>query len=209
MNKGKIFNIIKIIFYIIIILGIVVYGLDLYTTRGEWRAALNEPPTISIASTSEIEVQANLTIYNPSHSRVQAKLVWYNIYLDNVYVGDGLIPYLTLNPGNNTVVLKTRINILNLPCATIKALSQDKPINITIKGYLIASIQLYGKIGYKDVTVPFNTTVYTVEPPRIPQATQELLKLSYTICTSPNKILEIINYINQTTGGGELPFPTP
>jgi len=210
-RAGKIVSILKILFYLFVIIGVVVYAVDLYSTRGEWRAEIVEPPQVSLESTSQLRVTATVRIYNPSHSTVQAKLIWYNIYVDGQYVGQGFIPYLKLKPGNNTLKVSTTINLASLPCTAITALEDNGSINVSVSGYLIATIELYGKLGYRDVTVPFNTTVYTVQTPRLTGPARDYLKILGLACKSPSTLWSIIEKTveagNVTGGGLQIPFP--
>ena len=152
---------------------------DLYYTRGGWSVALAERPEI-VPHGTYIRVNLVLDIYNPSHSEIKAKLLWYSIYLNNEYVGEGLKPYLLLEPGHNKVRLGIDIDTLRLPCAVAEALAKGT-VTVRVKGYAIVTLMLFGKIGYKDITVPIDTKPYS-EAISLDPATKKALGVVAALC---------------------------
>ncbi|BEP18369.1 hypothetical protein PYJP_17210 [Pyrofollis japonicus] len=176
---GKAMSALKAIFYLVVIAGIAFFIVDLYYTRSGWSTSLAEKPEIQPQGTN-IRINLVLDIYNPSHSEVRAKLVWYSIYLDNEYVGEGLKPYLDLKPGHNKVRLSVTIDTLRLPCAVAEALSKGN-VTVSVKGYAIITLMLFGKVGYKDITVPINTQPYK-EAVKLDPVTKRALGIVTAMC---------------------------
>ncbi len=176
---GKAMNALRALFYIVVILGIVFFIADLYYTRSGWQVTLAQRPEITPVGT-QLKVTLVLDVYNPSHSTVKAKLLWYSLYLDNNYVGEGLKPYLELRPGHNKVRLSLLIDTLHLPCAVVDALAKGR-VTLEVKGYTIITLMLFGKIGYKDITVPINTKPTSIEIKTTPTL-QKALKVAATLC---------------------------
>jgi len=176
---GSKLNAVRAIFYIIVLLGVIFFVADLYYTRAAWHVSLAERPEITPQGT-QIKVTLVLDVYNPSHSTVKAKLLWYSIYIDDNYVGEGLKPYLVLKPGHNRVRLSVIIDPLHIPCAALDALSKGKAV-LQVKGYTIITLMLFGKIGYKDITVPINTKPEQISIAITPTL-QKALGLAAALC---------------------------
>ncbi|KAI9770302.1 MAG: hypothetical protein M1840_003461 [Geoglossum simile] len=51
-------------------------------------------------------------IPNPSLMTLQMGNVTYDLYANNTFIGQSLIPNLTLRPGNNTVEMRSKVNLL-------------------------------------------------------------------------------------------------
>ena len=201
LKVSKIVSILKIMFYVVVIFGLVTYGYGLYVSSNDWRIEVEGVPRIDYVSASEVKITTTLNIYNPSRNNVKLYNVWYSIYIDNYYIGEGFIPYVNLRPGNNKINTSITIEILDLPCNVARALSNDNTINITVKGYAVFQLKLYGKINYKQLTVSFNKTIRNIEFPDAPSGANEMLRLLVTVCDSPHDIVTII-----TGMGSQYPF---
>ncbi|MEB3759682.1 MAG: hypothetical protein GSR72_06880 [Desulfurococcales archaeon] len=202
LNVSKIISILKVMFYIVVVFGLVTYGYGLYVSSNDWRITVDGVPRIDYVSGPEVKITTTLDIYNPSGNNVNLYNVWYSVYIDNYYVGEGFMPYVILHPGNNKINTSITIEILDLPCNVARALSNNDTINITVKGYAVFQLKLYGKINYKQLTVSFNKTISNVEFPNAPPAADEMLRLLVTVCDSPQDIVTIIT----STGGSQYPF---
>jgi hypothetical protein len=193
-RAGKVLAALRALFYIAVIVGVALFVADLYSSRAGWSVALAEPPRVSPEGAS-LRIQAYLDIYNPSHSTVRAKLVWYMVYLGDEPVGQGLIPYLDLKPGHNRVPVFVTVDLLHLPCAVVGSLAKERSVAVSVRGYATVTLMLFGRIGYRDVTVPFNTTVYRVEVPLDP-VSEKALSFAGLLCQAAR-------------GAATLPFRLP
>ncbi len=189
---GKVLKALQALFYITVAAGIAFFLVDLYLSQSGWSVSIAAPPRVQPLGTS-LEITIPLTVYNPSSSKVVAKLVWYTVNMGSEPIGQGLIPYLVLEPGDNRVDLTLRVDIIHLPCAAVEALSKSKEIELNVQGYAVFTIMLFGRFGYRDVTIPFNTTVYKIAVSLDP-ATRGALKVAALLCSA---------------GAGHLPIPLP
>ncbi|MCE4608895.1 MAG: hypothetical protein F7C36_00735 [Desulfurococcales archaeon] len=198
---SSIISYLKLAFYIVVIFGLITYGYGLYVSSKDWKIEVVGVPRIDYVSPSEVKVTSMLEIYNPSGDTMTLYNVWYSIYIDNYYVGEGFLPYVILDPGDNRINTSITIDILDLPCNVARALSSDNTINITVKGYAVFQLKLYGKINYKQLTVSFDRTINDVEFPDAPPGASEMLRLIVAVCDSPQDIVTII-----TSMGSQYPF---
>jgi len=179
-------RVLKALLYATIVAGIVFFAVDLYTTQSGWRVELAGPPRVTPLG-AVVEIEAPLSIYNPSHSRVVAKLLWYSVYLGGEPVGQGLIPYLVLNPGPNRVSVDLKLDIVHMPCAAVENLANRGEIDISVKGYAMVTVMLFGRLGYRDIVVPFNTTAYRVKVP-LPPASRAALRIAAAMCSAASSL---------------------
>jgi len=190
---SRLFKILQAIFYLVVVSGAVFFIADLYLSRGDWSVDIAAPPRVNPMGVS-LEVTVPLLVHNPSSSDVTAKLVWYNVYMNGEPIGQGLIPYLRLRPGDNRVDVTVRVDILRLPCAVIDALAEEGRVYVGASGYAMFTLMLFGRIGYRDLTVPFNTTIYELGV-QLDPASRSALKLASLLCRAAT--------------GQQLPFRLP
>jgi LEA14-like dessication related protein len=154
----------RITYYIVVITGIAVLLLDLYASRTGWDVRLASPPLLEPRATG-FDIHLTLSIHNPSHSIVMAKLVWYSVYIGDTPVGQGMIPYLQLSPGDNTIKTTVHVDVVHLPCAAVESLAENNRLEVGVRGYATMTLTLFGHTGYRDITVPFESSVYSVDIP--------------------------------------------
>ena len=176
---SRVVGLLRALFYLAVAVGLVVWLWDLYVSQQGWSVGLAEAPRVAPEGTN-LRIGLVLDVYNPSGSTVRAKLVWYNIYMNGYYVGEGLIPYLELRPGHNIVRASVDVDVLHLPCAVARALSQGR-VSVDVKGYAMVTLMLFGRIPYRDVTVPIKATPYQWRPSLDP-ATRNAVRFVDALC---------------------------
>ncbi len=196
----KVITALKVIFYVIVIIGIVVYALDLYTSRGRWSASLQRPPEVSVQPPSTLNVLVDLNVYNPSHGKVVVRDLWYNIYINNYFVGEGFKPYVVLFPGNNTLRLSTSIDLSRFPCPLAETFYNGENMTISVSGYAIANVMLFGKLSFRSVMVPFNVTAKEIKVPKLPEVTRSLLYVYIYYCQHSSEIEKALSKFSSLTG---------
>ena len=186
----------KVAFYLVIILGLVVFAVDLYVSRASWSFSLKEAPKVSVEPPGTLILEMDLNVHNPSHSKVFLRNLWFVIYVNGYFVGEGFKPYVVLNPGNNTVVIKTNIDLTRLPCPVAEALYNQEALSVNISGYVVADLMVFGKYSFRSVTVPFNINVENLEPPRLPSASRSLLNVYVYYCTHSDEIMKMLSRLS-------------
>ncbi len=195
IDASKVMLYVKVIFYIIVIFGIFSFGYGLYSTRGNWSVELAGIPTIEYLSPSEAAVRISLDIYNPSGNEIRASNLWFSVYVDGNYIGEGFVPYVILKPGHNIVNVSVSFNLLDIPCSLAEAIKSDSSVNITVKGYVMFQILLYGKINYRQLIVPFSYTVEKVELPDLPPGASNIITLVNMVCKYPDRVLSFLDLL--------------
>ncbi|MCE4617471.1 MAG: LEA type 2 family protein [Desulfurococcales archaeon] len=165
-----------------------------------------ESPTV-------ITIDVPVNIYNPD-GKVSVRNLYYRIYINGEYVGDGFKPYLDLPSGNTTTVFNLKIDLLSLGCGVSDALLNQENITIRVEGYLQFDIKAFGIIPWKTIAIPFNTTAKQYKTPEIPQQALAPLHLKTLICEHPDTITQILQTLQTGNaapggGGGGWGFPSP
>jgi len=194
-KASKLVSTLRLIVYLIVIVGAALYLYGLYESRGEWRYEIGGAPRVSFVSPTVVSIEVPLRIYNPAGD-VSAKLVYYQVYLNNVRVGDGLIPYLTLPHGWSNRTFKVTVDILDLGCGGVDALLKGKA-TVKVSGYAMVDIKTFGGLTWKTITVPFNTTAREARVPPVPEESKPALEAIAAMCK-----------LAHSTPGFNIPFPT-
>ncbi len=195
----KILTAIKVMFYLIVISGIVVYALDLYTSRGNWSVNLQRTPEISVEPPTTLRVSIDLKVLNPSHSKVVIRDLWYNIYINGLFSGEGFKPYVVLSPGNNTLRLVTSFDLNRLSCSLAETFYRGENVSIYISGYAIANLMVFGKFSFRSVMVPFNVTAKEVKVPKLPETARSFLYVYIYYCQHSTEIEKILSKISSSS----------
>lgn len=204
IRRQRLFTYIRVAVYVILILGVAAYLAGLYTHADEWRAEVAGTPDVGVKSPTTITLAVPVNIYNPDGD-VMIRNLYYRIYVNGEYVGDGFKPYLQLPHGNTTVDFKLEVNLLSLGCGTAKAFQQHEDITIRVEGLLQFDVKAFGVIPWKTVTVPFNTTAKKIQPPPIPQEATAPLQLRTLICENPGAIAQILQTLESAAQQGGQP----
>ncbi len=197
-NVGKA---LRIIIYLVILVGIACWIYDLYTMRSEWRASLVDMPRIEYSLPTYATIHLDVDVYNPSHSKVRARFVWYSIYVENQFVGEGFEPYIELRPGHNVLHLDAKIDLSRLPCPVLEALYEGRNVTVSIRGYAVIDLMLFGVVSYKQLLVPFNKTVEELEPPTIPEHVKDALKLYVYLCEHRSEVAKLLEKLGGAIWG--------
>jgi len=176
---------------IIIIVGAILYLYGLYVASKDWRVELNGVPEVGVAGYRSISIEVPVKIYNPD-GEVLAKLIYYRIYIDGEYAGDGFIPYLSLPPGWSEHVVQAEIDLARAGCGVSKALAEGGTISVRLEGYAMIDIKTFGGLTWRTVTVPFNVSAGEVEAPVLDDKTRTFVQLFLLICEAPDQLSTLL-----------------
>ncbi|KSW11793.1 hypothetical protein CF15_03025 [Pyrodictium occultum] len=182
-------SLIKNIIYVIIVIGVALYVYKLYTTSHGWRAELVDVPRIGLASPTQLRISLLVKIYNPSGEQVLARLVYYKVYIQGYYAGDGLIPYLALPPGWSEHRLTLVLDVDKAGCGIAKALATRRNVTVTLQGFAMVDLKAFNTITWKIVTLPFNITVANVNVPKLSSQAAAILQLYTLVCDEAPRLV--------------------
>ncbi len=197
LARGRVLSLVKNIFYVVVIVGVVLWLYGLYVTSGEWRIEAEGAPYVGLKSPRVLHVGVPLKIYNPDGD-VMAKMVYYRVYINGEYAGDGFIPYLDLPSGWSEHRVEVDIDLSKAGCGVAKALDSGENITITLQGYAMIDLKTFGGLTWKTITVPYNLTAAEVPPPSLDEETGAFIHLLLIACEKPGKIVDIIDSMGVT-----------
>ena len=209
-RRARVFSYIRYAIYALIIVGVVLYGYSLYRSAGEWKIELADTPRVGLESPRVVSVRVPLRIFNPD-GEVMAKLVYYRVYIEGYYAGDGFVPYLHLPSGWSEHVFTVELDVSRVSCGLAQALVEGSNATVRVEGYAMVDLKTFGGLTWKTITLPFNYTATQVPLPQLDAATRSLLQLYLYACNHSDTILGIIQTITSRPGGqGFTPIsPTP
>ncbi len=207
-RRARMFSYIRYAIYALIIVGVLLYGYSLYRSAGEWKVELADTPRVGLESPRVVSVRVPLRIFNPD-GEVMAKLVYYRVYIEGYYAGDGFVPYLHLPSGWSEHVFTVEVDMSRASCGLAQALVEGSNATVRVEGYAMVDLKTFGGLTWRTVTLPFNYTATQVPLPQLDAATRSLLQLYLYACNHSDTILGIIQTITSRPGGGQGFTPIP
>jgi len=200
-RRQRLLSMARLAVTLFLLAGVAVYLVGLYNSMGEWRVEAAEPPRVGVAAVGVVRFDLPVRIYNPDGD-VLASLIYYRVYVNGFYVGDGFIPYLELPSGWSEHVITVEVDVSRLGCGVARALGSGENLTVTLAGYASIELKAFGVIPWRTVTAPFNVTLGEAEAPQLDPATSAMLSLYVYLCENSDTILDILQ------GAGGL-FPLP
>ncbi len=207
ISRSRRISLIKDIIYLIILIGIVLYGYSLYKSVGEISIEASGAPKVWFKAPTVLLIDQEVVVHNPG-VEASAKLVYYRVYIEGEYVGDGFIPYLVIPTGDSRHKLHLEVDLSRLSCGLAKAIESGRNITVSIAGYMMVDLKTWGGITWKTITLPFNTTPAVVSLPELPGEARAFLKLYTYVCTHSEDLINILDLLKPKIGlQGATPEP--
>ncbi len=197
---------VKYTIYLVIIIGVIVYLVGVYQHMDEWDAQLSGTPQVSPIGPTALHLEIPVKIYNPDGD-VLARLVYYKVYVEGYYAGDGFIPYLDLKSGWSEHIFKVDLDLSRAGCGLAKALQAGSELTVRVEGYAMVDLKAFGIIPWKTVTVPFNVTATNVTLPGLPAEARAFLALTSYVCDHSGDVMSLIQLLEQTVSTSNLTTP--
>ncbi len=198
LRRQRLFTYLRLAVYALLIIGVIVYVVGLYSSMDEWRVEPAGPPRLGVQAPPVMIVEAPIRIYNPD-GNVLARMVYYKVYINGYYAGDGFIPYLRLQHGWSEHTIRLEVDLSRAGCGLAKALSTGENLTVRVEGLAMVDLKAFGKIPWRTVTVPFNTTAYEVPPPSLDPATRSILQLTVYLCNNSQRIITLLQSLQNAT----------
>jgi LEA14-like dessication related protein len=148
------------IFTGLIIIGIIVYIGLLWVTSQSITAQLKSIETIKYsANSNKITVCFKIQVNNTGYIDVNIEKLYYQIYINGKYLGEGTKENLVISRGVNNIdicLVTTPSDILRVILVT--ALLHREKVNVTIKGYIDIPIKSFGIIKLWSLELPYEET---------------------------------------------------
>ncbi|MEB3774143.1 MAG: hypothetical protein GSR86_04355 [Desulfurococcales archaeon] len=204
VSRSKRISLVKTLVYFIIIIGIISYVYSVNSSIDEWSVKVSGKPDIAPAGVTLMEVSIPVSIYNPG-DKVTAKYIFYRIYFNNYYVGEGFIPYLDLDSGYSEHMLRATIDLSRIGCSVAESIYNNSGIEVRVVGIATVDLYLFGVVPWKSVTLSFNHTVSNVTLPELDPGTRQLLHLYVFACRNSDKIYSVVEWVvNAAESGSSL-----
>ena len=201
LRRQRIIGLVKTLFYVVVFVGVALYLYGLYAASGEWRVEPASAPYVGLRSPRVLEVGGEVNIYNPD-GPVMAKLVYYRVYVEDEYVGDGLVPYLDLPSGWSTHRFSVTVDVARLGCGVAEALLSGDNVTVRVEGYAMVDVKTWGGLTWKTLTVPFNVVLGEARVPELDPATRSLLQFIVGLCEYPGNSTILPGFTVPSLPGG-------
>jgi LEA14-like dessication related protein len=139
--------------YFLIIVGVVLYAVGAYNVLLNIEIGMWRPPAANRVGLLEYEFTIHLLINNPTPNTLEAKQIYYRLYLQDQFVGDGFKPYLIIRRGSNFETLSVRVNLWNFPSIVYDALSTGS-VRVRVETIATVPLRAFGIIPWQEVTLP-------------------------------------------------------
>lgn len=156
IRRRKLIGLIKYSIYAIIIVGVVLHLINVYNATQVLEAKPTRIPSIERMGFLAYRVTLYLDITNPTATTIEAKNIFYQLYVEGRFVGQGYLPYLTIKPGSNPLQLSTELNLRDLPSIAESAVAKGGEVEIKVDGYATIPLKAFGVIPWQEVTIPLS-----------------------------------------------------
>ena len=148
------------IFTGILVIGIIVYFAMLWVTSQNISAKVEEISSAkySIAE-NKLEVCFLITVNNTGIIDVSIEKLYYKIYVQGEYLGEGSKEDIVINRGVNRINLCLKAPPSSALKAVILPILNKGKVNVTIKGYIDIPIKSFGVIKMWTLEIPYEKTV--------------------------------------------------
>jgi LEA14-like dessication related protein len=144
----------------LLVIGIIVYFAMLWVTSQNITAELKEiySARYSIAE-NKLEICFLVEVNNSGLIDVTIEKIYYKVYINGEYFGEGSKENIVINRGTN----RLNLCIKSPPSATLRSilipLVNKGKVNVTIKGYIDIPIKSFGIIKMWTLELPYEKTV--------------------------------------------------
>ena len=140
----------------LIVIGIIVYLGLLYQTSQSISADVKSIDSIRwIEFPDKIRIIFTLEVNNTGVVDVTIEKLYYRVYIENEYLGDGIKENILIMRGRNLIEVSFDTSVKHLSTGLIRILMQGGRFNVKIDGYIVIPIKSFGIIRLWSAEVPF------------------------------------------------------
>ena len=140
----------------LIVIGIIVYLGLLYQTSQSISADVKSIDSIRwIEFPDKIRIVFTLEVNNTGVVDVTIEKLYYRVYIENEYLGDGIEENILIMRGRNLIEVSFDTSVKHLSTGLIRILMQGGRFNVKIDGYIVIPIKSFGIIRLWSAEVPF------------------------------------------------------
>ena len=158
MRKGiALFRKIKLIITMVIIVGVVMHLILVYTAANSLK--IKDGRIVGIypryPKPDEYEVKFMLTIYNPKTTDIEIDYISYDVYIENEFIGSGEKPRFVIGHGIHNYTFIFSFSLSNLSSASSSLLLSGGEVNVDIKGDVIIPAKFLGLFTWRYIKLPY------------------------------------------------------
>ena len=140
----------------LIVIGIIVYLGLLYQTSQSISADVKSIDGIRwIEFPDKIRIVFTLEVNNTGVVDVTIEKLYYRVYIENEYLGDGIEENILIMRGRSLIEVSFDTSVKHLSTGLIRILMQGGRFNVKIDGYIVIPIKSFGIIRLWSAEVPF------------------------------------------------------
>ncbi len=143
----------------LLVIGIIVYFAMLYVTSQNITAEIKSIKTINYKPfDNNLKACFTLRINNTGAIDVTIEKLYYRIYVDGEYLGEGTKENIVIGKGTNLIDICLNTSPDKVAKSVLIAAMDKGKVNVTIKGYIDIPIKSFGIIKLWTLELPFEET---------------------------------------------------
>lgn len=144
----------------LIVIGIITYFILLWYTSQSITAEIKSIENVKYSLiNNRLETCFKLQVNNSGPIDVVIEKIYYKVYINNKYLGEGVKENIMIERGENNIDIclssKSK-DIINSILSTLKGRGK---VNVTVKGYIEVPIKSFGVIKLWTLQLPYEETV--------------------------------------------------
>ena len=156
LSKKKIFTKLWGILTGLIVIGIIIYLGLLCQTSQSISADVKSIDSIRwIEFPDRIRIVFSLEVNNTGVIDVVIEKLYYRVYIENEYLGEGTKENIFITRGRNLIEVSFDTSVKHLSTGLLRILMQGGRFNVKIEGYIIVPIKSFGVLRLWSAEVPF------------------------------------------------------
>ncbi len=143
----------------LLIIGIVIYIILLYQTSQSISAEIKSIDSIRwIEFPDKIRVVFTLEINNTGAIDVTIEKIYYKIYINGEYLGEGVRENIMIKKGVNHIEISLDTSVSHIAKSTLQLLTSGGKANVTVEGYIQVPLKSFGVVKLWTAEITFSKT---------------------------------------------------
>ena len=144
----------------LIVIGIIIYLILLYVTAQSLAAKVTGIESVGFDPLSNsVKTCFTVQVNNTGPLDVTIEKIYYKIYVDNKYLGEGVKKNIIIGKGSSNIKLCLTAESKAIADSLAEIIVHGGKVNVTVEGYVEIPIKSFGVIKLWTVQLPFKKTV--------------------------------------------------
>lgn len=146
----------------LIVIGIIIYIGLLWATSQSITVEIKSIKTLTYNPLkNKVLICFQVEVNNTGYIDVAIEKLYYEVYIDNEYLGEGYKENIVVTRGVNQINICLEVAPSDaLKIMVLRSLANDEKVNVTIKGYIDIPIKSFGYIKLWTLELPYEETFY-------------------------------------------------